>query len=102
MIEEVYETGMRRLKGIGGRPRSVICGTKKLIYNPGPDGGSYQLFDIDSDPEESVNLIDSLGVDIRELKEELSSTARRDQEKKEEAVIGREERKRLQALGYLN
>ena len=102
LIEEVYETGMRRLKGIGGRPRSVICGTKKLIYNPGPDGGSYQLFDIDSDPEESVNLIDSLGVDIRELKEELSSTARRDQEKKEEAVIGREERKRLQALGYLN
>jgi len=102
LLEDAYETEKRRLKGIWGRPRSVVFGNKKLIFNPDPDGGSYQLFDIDSDPEESVNLIDSPGIDIRELKEKLSLIARRDQEKTQEAVIGADERKRLQALGYLN
>jgi arylsulfatase A-like enzyme len=86
---------------VNGRFRAVVDGDRKLIWTPGArPGRGFELYDLASDPDETVDLSRQEPQRVAELRKRLdgwvrtgASTPRR---------IGPEDRERLRALGYVD
>jgi arylsulfatase len=90
---------------IDGRFRTVIFGTKKLIWTPGqePDR-AYQLYDLSSDPSETADLYRSQAAspDVVQLRALLEDWYRRGSRDEASHPISEADHERLRALGYAN
>ena len=53
-----FRTNRRRpVKGLDGNPRGLRHGRWKLLLTPTPEGGAWELYDLQTDPAELRNLI---------------------------------------------
>jgi len=86
----------------GGQGGFVRTPKWKLIYNR--DTESYGLFNLQADPEEQVNLIDSKQEIAAQLKAKLLNHSKESMKlrlKPSEIAVTEEIKKRLKALGYI-
>jgi len=90
---------------IDGRFRTVIFGTKKLIWTPGqePDH-AYQLYDLASDPSETADLYrsEAADADVVRLRSLLDEWYRRGRPGNPKQPLSAADHERLRALGYVN
>ncbi len=101
--QEAYEVGRRHLEGIPGRLRSVVDNDRKLIYIPTREGISWELYDLESDPEELTNIFPRRpGPELSRMMRQLEEVAHSSGGDDEVPALTEEERRRLRALGYMN
>ncbi len=83
-----------------GEMYSIVRGPMKLIHKPGVPGQD-ELYDLDRDPAERTNLIASKPEVAAELLAELRSRDAIDGYEPDPTTLPEEERRHLEALGYL-
>ncbi|UCD57665.1 MAG: sulfatase-like hydrolase/transferase [Candidatus Hydrogenedentota bacterium] len=88
----------------GAERKSIRSGKHKLIFNP--DSGHTELYDISTDPRETVNLAEAepklRDTLLSQLKSELERSSLLYAIEPEFPVLDEETRKSLKALGYLD
>ncbi len=96
------------IPGPRGRWSSVSDGRYKLIHIPRPSGESIEIYDLQEDPGERVNLHKSRGGPGAEIRGDLLRALRRfvDYEAgvgpRDPRGLSPEDRERLRSLGYIN
>ncbi len=102
LLKAAFATKRRFLVGLRGRLRAMVINNKKLIYIPKNDGVDFELYDLAQDPDEIINLADS--IDFSEMKKSLLDWIEQDQKNwgAQERVYDEETTKMLQSLGYIN
>ena len=89
--------------GVDERKKGVIYKNWKLINNI--DKETYELYNLDNDPNEKINLIDSQNPEdinlLKELKAQLSNVDDKNVVITEKVKFSKDDIERLKALGYL-
>jgi arylsulfatase A-like enzyme len=79
--------------------RAVIHGNWKLVLHR--DTGARELYDLSADPHEQVNLADTNAAQAAQLADELTATLASEKHAPELPPVSDDERRQLQALGYV-
>jgi len=99
LTTEIWQRSPRRER-YDRRLRSIVLGKMKYIW---ASSGTHELYDLDSDPEESFNLIDERPDDARRLREILEAkvAALESVETGDGPEFSDAMKERLKALGYI-
>lgn len=96
---DVFTRGFKFLPGIKGRSRSVDFKNWRGIMTPKADGNIYELYDLEKDPGQTMNVFPHPEGDrLFEVLESWMGSSSNIPEKK---TLSREDEEKLRALGYL-
>jgi arylsulfatase A-like enzyme len=91
----------RRLPGVEGKQRMLRSRGWKLVWTPAPDGGSYRLYDLESDPDEERDVAAQHPERVASLRARLEEIRATEKGRGAEREIAPEELEQLRRLGYL-
>jgi choline-sulfatase len=91
----------RHLPGVAGKHRMVRTEGWKLVHVPTTEGGKNWLFDLQADPEESLNVADENPAKVAELSARLAPVLAADRRLSEDQSLSPEQIETLRGLGYM-
>ena len=104
-IEEHFPGNKRvYIKGIEGKWRTMVVDNWKIIYIPHPENGIFELYNLEKDPGETVNLIDKEKEIASQMKKKILDFLRlqSNEGNVEISDLTEKSKKLLKKLGYIN